>query len=161
MPAQMIRTKTPGVFKRGGRYAVVYYDANGKQRKESARTYDDARRLKQSREADIARGEFFEASRTRFADYAREWIERYQGRGRGFRESSREDYRRLLESHAIPYFDGRLRRTVAQITPQDVASYVAWLMEQKSRYGTPLTDGSVAKALNPVRACLATAVPRA
>ena len=36
MMAAMEKTKTPGIFKRGSRYVVVYYAA-GKQRKESAR----------------------------------------------------------------------------------------------------------------------------
>ena len=42
-------------------YVVVYY-VDGKQRKESARTYEDARRLKAARESDVARGEFHEDS---------------------------------------------------------------------------------------------------
>ena len=45
MPAKLEKTKTPGVFKRGNRYAVIYRDADGRQHQESARTYDEARRL--------------------------------------------------------------------------------------------------------------------
>jgi hypothetical protein len=51
---KMVRTKTPGVFKRGLRYVVVFRDAARKQRKEAARIYDDARRLKNKREAESA-----------------------------------------------------------------------------------------------------------
>ncbi len=35
MAAKLVKTKTPGVFKRGDRYAVIYRDANGRQRQES------------------------------------------------------------------------------------------------------------------------------
>ena len=38
------KTKTPGVFKRENRYAVICRDGEGRQHQESARTYDDARR---------------------------------------------------------------------------------------------------------------------
>ena len=35
---KMERTKTPGVYKRGDRYAITYRDHKGRQRWESART---------------------------------------------------------------------------------------------------------------------------
>jgi hypothetical protein len=54
MPAQRIKTRTPGIFKRGGRY-VFSYKVDGKQHWESCRTLDEARRLKAARTADIAR----------------------------------------------------------------------------------------------------------
>lgn len=156
MSVRMEKTKTPGVYKRGSRYVVVYR-AGGKQRKESARTLDEARRLKAARTADVARGEFHAASRDTFHDYAREWVERYQGRGRtGFRESTREDYRRLFNAYALRHFPERLR--VSEMTPRHVAQYVGWLVEQKTPKGEPLSDSTVRNALNPVRACLRTAV---
>src|SRR2546427_12405799 len=102
MGAAMVKTKTPGIYKRGGRY-VVTYKVNGRQRKESARTYEEARRLKSARVADRDRGELHEESRIRFRAYAEEWIERYQGRAGSFRESTREEYRRCLDQYAYPY----------------------------------------------------------
>jgi hypothetical protein len=51
--AKLERTATSGIFKREGdrgtRYVVVYRDASGKQRKETARTLEDARSLKRRR----------------------------------------------------------------------------------------------------------------
>ena len=70
MAAAMVKTPTPGIFKRGSRYVVVYR-AGGKQRKESARTLDEARRLKAKRTAQVADGEFHAQSRATFHDYAR------------------------------------------------------------------------------------------
>jgi hypothetical protein len=105
MAAKMEKTRTPGVYKRGGRYVVVFRDQDGHQRKESARTYDEARKLKGARAADVARGEFEPLARVRLHDYAREWIERYTGtRRRGFRDETRDEWRRLLDRFALRYF---------------------------------------------------------
>jgi integrase len=134
MAAPLVKTKTPGVYKRGGRYAVTYRDAEGAQRWESARTYDEARKLKSKRSHQVDAGEHHAASRVRFAVYFREWVERYQGRGRrGFREGTRDDYRRDGERYLIPYLDGRLRRTVSQVTPRDVANLIGWLCDEAAQ----------------------------
>ena len=83
--ARLEKTRTPGIYRRGSRY-VFSYRVNGRQRWESARMLDEARRLKQARATDIGRGEFEQRSRVTLAEYAREWVERYQGRDRrGFR----------------------------------------------------------------------------
>jgi len=86
-----------------GRYVVVYRDRDGKQRKETARTLDDARALKRRRDG----GETNAAGRLTFAEYAREWIERHPAR-----DSTRADYRRQLERWIIPFIaSGRSSRT--------------------------------------------------
>jgi hypothetical protein len=104
MPARLEKTRTPGVFKRGSRY-VFSYRVDGKQRWESCRTLDEARRAKAARATDIERGEFEQHSRITLHEYAKEWIERYQGRGRrGFREGTRDDYRRQIEQYTCRYF---------------------------------------------------------
>ena len=56
MAARLEKTNTPGVFKRGNRYAVIYRDAGGRQRQESARTFDAARRLRARRAASVDEG---------------------------------------------------------------------------------------------------------
>src|SRR5262249_53701692 len=153
-----VKTKTPGIFRRGSRYVVVYRDADGRQRKESARTLDEARKIKAARTADVARGEFHPLSRERFRDYAVDWVERYQGNGRrGFRESTRDDYRRLLDEFAYPFFDDRRRRRLTEITPADVAEFIGWLCDEREQ-GRRLSDSTVRNILNPVRSCMATAV---
>ena len=158
MAASMKKTRHPGIYKRGSRYVVVY-KVDGAQRKESARTLDEARRLKSARMADRDRGEFQELSRLKFRAYAEEWIERYQGNGkRGFTENTREDYRRDLKHYAFPFFDARLGRTLAGITPRDVAKWIGWLCEQPSgRNGGKLADRSVRRIVTPLRSCLASA----
>src|SRR5437764_816185 len=109
MAADRIKTGTPGVFKRGGRYAVIYRDAAGQQRTESARTYDEARNLRATRIASVADGSWQPQTRERFADYAVAWVERYQGNGRrGFTDHTRAEYQRDLARYAIPRL-GRLR----------------------------------------------------
>lgn len=182
----MDKTKTPGVFRRGGRYVVVYRDADGRQRKESARTYDDARRLKSRRLAERDAGELGAPTRQTLHAYAREWIDRYQGGQRGFREQTREDYRRMLEMYALAYFPARLKLT--EVKPVDVARFIGWMCDgraqaehahklatqaheaalaqgRKSKPPKPLaadavkvlSDKSVRNMLVPLRACLSTA----
>jgi len=99
--------KDAGVYKRGSRYVVTYHDVDGAQRKESAATYELARQIKREREAEVAAGASNATGRVPLADYALEWIDRYQGRGRrGFREITRDQYRGDLIRYVLPYFAG-------------------------------------------------------
>jgi hypothetical protein len=53
-------------------------------------------------------------SKIRFGDYFSEWIETYAGRtARGFSETTRPEYRRPIEAHAIP----KLGRVTATYSP--------------------------------------------
>jgi len=151
----MEKTKTPGVYKRGNRYVVVYRH-KGQQHKQYARTYTEARNLKSQLVADISRGEHRQGGRQTFGEYARDWIDTYQGRtSRGFRESTRAGYRRSLEDKAIPYFEKRTRR-LAEIEPRDVRQFVTWLFDEKAQ-GKRLSLQTVRNHVIAVRACLATA----
>ncbi|HEY4896464.1 MAG TPA: hypothetical protein VII01_10275, partial [Solirubrobacteraceae bacterium] len=118
MPAKLEKTRTPGVFKRGERYAVIYRDGAGRQRQESARTYDEARRLRSQRSAAVSDGSYQAHSRERFGEFADAWVDRFQGTGRGFTEGTRREYRRDLRAYAIPKL-GNLR--LEQITPRHIA----------------------------------------
>jgi integrase len=154
MAATLTKTKTPGIFKRGSRYVFIYR-VDGKQKWESARTLEEARRKKAERTADIERGEFEGRSRVALHEYAREWVERYQGRGRrGFRENTRDEYRRQIEQYVVRYFPKGTKLT--DITPSKVAGFVAWLCDEEQQ-GKALADMTVRNALTPLRACLATA----
>jgi integrase len=134
---------------------VVVYRAAGKQRKEACRTLDEARAVKRARETDRDRGEFQPRSRVILRDYLTEWIGTYAGNGRrGFREGTREEYRRLLDQYAHLYFGERLR--LADVTPRHLSDYVRWLADE-SKQGKLLSDSTVANAVMPVRSALATA----
>jgi integrase len=156
MAAPTIKTKHPGIYRRGSRYMIAYR-ANGKQRYESFRTLDEARRAKAARTTDIERGEFEERSRVTLREYALEWVEHYQGRGRrGFREHTREEYRRQLEQYVFRWFFPE-RTRVTEISPSKVAGFVAWLCDP-TKQGKALSDGTIRNIVKPLRACLATAV---
>lgn len=164
MAANLERTSTPGVYKRANRY-LFSYRVGGRQKWESASTERLAKKAKEARLTDIGRGEFSERSRVTLHDYAREWVERYQGRGRrGFREHTRDEYRAILDRYVLDYFPARTRLT--DITPSHVAAFVAWLCKQTRPAPTPddaerrlpLADKSVRNYTIPLRACLATAV---
>jgi integrase len=155
MAARREKTRTPGIYKRGSRYCFQY-EVEGRQRWESARTLDEARRAKAARTADIARGEFEERSRVMLHEYAREWVDRYQGRGRrGFRDHTREEYRRQLEQYVFRFFPAGVRLT--EVNPSKVAGFVAWLCDP-AKQGRALSDGTIRNIIKPLRACLATAV---
>jgi integrase len=150
MSAPLRKTSTPGIYRRGSRYSVVYRDPGGKQRKRSARTLAEARDLKSALRADIARGEYRALSRVTFAEYASEWLESYTGRtSRGVREATLRDYRRVMEKRAIPFF-ARLR--LAEIEPRDVKRYVTSVAAEG------LSRNTIRLALAPVRALFATAL---
>ncbi len=181
MAAPLVKTKTPGIYKRGSRY-VFSFRVNGRQRWESCRTLEEARRAKAARQTDIGRGEFEQRSRITLHEYLQEWIDRYQGTGRrGYREETRDEDRRLLERHALRYFPSRMKLT--EVTPSAVAGFIGWLcdgrqqakvahaiaVEQAQAAGKRLpkplaeaatrrlSDATVKNAVKPLRSALATA----
>lgn len=151
---KLVRTKTPGIYRRGRSYVVIYR-AGGRQRKEFARTLDEARRIKRERETDRDRGELQERTTITLRAYLEEWVERYQGQGRrGFRENTRDEYRRLLERYAHRFFSPRLR--IIDLTPYQLARFVDWLCDEPKQRRR-LSDSTVANVVMPLRAALATA----
>jgi integrase len=71
----MEKTRTPGIYKRGSRYVVVWRHP-GKQHKSFHRTYEEAREAKGRRRS----GDRRPASREPFEDHARAWLEGFGGR---------------------------------------------------------------------------------
>jgi hypothetical protein len=148
--APLKKTKVPGVYRRGRRYAVLYRDPYGRQRSRAAATLAEARLLKSALTAEVARGEYRALSGVTFAEYFPEWIASYAGRtSRGFREQTRQEYKRDLERHALPFF-GPLK--LAEVEPRDVKRFIGQLI------GLGLTSSSVRRRLAPLRALFATAV---
>lgn len=115
---RMVKTKTPGVYRRGERYVVVWKH-KGRQHKEYFRTYSEAREAKGLRQS----GERRPQSRVGFEDYFRQWIEGYAGRTeRGFSDTTRPEYRRPIERHALPRWGGW---RLAAVEPADVRELFA------------------------------------
>ncbi len=156
--ASMVKTSTPGIYRKGNRYVVVFRDTTGKQRKRSVRTLAEARTTKAALTADVRRGEYVEEARVTFAAYAVSWIESYGGRtARGVRPRTVRDYRRALGldeagqptgGGAIAYFG---RQPLGTIRPQDVKAYAETLA------ATGAARNTIRLALAPVRAMLADA----
>lgn len=154
----LVRTETPGVYRRGKVYAYVYR-VEGRQKWGTAPTLAAARRAKRQAEADADRGLIFDTEDVRFGDYARHWITTYQGRtSSGFRESTRRWYRQVLEQRIIPYFDSR-RILLGDIRPRDVKAFIVWLLEQEDprRAGRKLSKESIRHHVAVLRAMLADA----
>lgn len=143
--AKLVKTSTPGIYKRGSRYVVVWTH-RGRQHKSFHRSLAEAREAKGQRQTGSRRP----SARQPFAEYARAWLEGFQGRtARGLDEDTREGYRRALERHAIPFFDGY---RLCDVERPDVRRFVAHLQ------GLGLAAGSVRKYVAPLRAMFATAV---
>ncbi len=164
--AQLERTKTPGIYRRGSRYVVVFRDPTGRQRKRFARTLAEARDLKLMLGADVARGEYRTLSKITFAEYAAGPIDTYQGLDLSMRDR-RVDPGRL--SQAARAGRGFVLRPdaplLAAIEPRHLKEYVRHLgaprtaaeLENGRRRWT-IAPSTVRLGVAPVRALLATAV---
>jgi integrase len=155
---RLVKTGTPGIFKRGGSYVVVGRDLRGKQVKRFAKTLAEARVKKAELRADVARGEYRKTSRIAFADYAARWIATYDGRtARGIRPGTIRAYRRDLglDQEGKPTGTGAVaffgRTPLAAITAQDVKRYAA----ECAKAG--LARNTIRLRVAPLKALLATA----
>ncbi|HEU4705582.1 MAG TPA: site-specific integrase [Solirubrobacterales bacterium] len=157
---RLVKTKTPGVFKRidGGGNIVGYVTVirvAGKQRKRNAPTYDAARRIKRESETDRDRGEIQEPTTIAFLPFLDEWVERYRGQGRrGFRENTRDEYRRLIGYYAHPYFSSKVK--LVEVSTYQLSRFVDWLADEDEQ-GKRLSDSTIANIVIPLRAALTTA----
>jgi hypothetical protein len=84
------------------------------------------------------------------------WLDRYAGSGHdSVRANTRREYRRLLVTFALTYFDREVR--VRDIDRTAVQQFVDWLTTRPGRAGR-LCDRSIANALTPLRLVLDAAV---
>lgn len=143
-------TRHAGIFKRGNRYTARVRDRRGRVRRVSGTTIADVKSKRAAFETDVARGEWREASRVTFAEYAADWLDTYTGRtGRGIRPETLAEYRRTVEREAVPFFG---RMPLAHVEPRDVRRYAATVK------GRGVAANTVRLAVAPVRALFATAV---
>jgi integrase len=124
----------------------VVWRYRGVQHKESFRTLADAREAQGKRRLS---GEKRPRSKETFAQYAATWLDTYRGRtSRGFSDTTRRDYRRSIETYAIPFLG---RQRLSDIEPPDVRELIRHLE------GKGLRAGSIRKNLAPLKALFATA----
>jgi integrase len=146
MAYDLIKTKYPGIYKRGARYVMTWRD-RGKQHRQSFRTLAEAREA-QGKRRDVSERKAF--SRVLFEEYAREWLVTYEGRTpRGLTEGTKAGYRRSIERWAIPEL-GRLR--MGEIERKDVKRLVASM----KRVG--VSPATMRAHMVPIKALFATAV---
>jgi integrase len=151
---RLIPTDVPGVYKRGSRYVAIW-----RHRGERVKTYHRTKAAAKRAKAAADAGDTQPTNRERFDSYARRWCDEYQGRtNRGLAPSTRDDYRALIELHAIPFF-GSMR--MADIGPLDVRKFIEHLAKQapKRKRGNAerITPATVRRILTPVKAMLAEA----
>lgn len=148
MASPFEKTRHAGIYRRGARYVVRQRDGAGRMIQRSAATVAEARAIQASLRTTQSTGEHVPRPQG-FAAYADEWIDTYAGRtGRGFRDSTRDDYRATLERHIKPFF-GRMRLT--DIQPRDIKAFAKHLADNG------LSPNSVRRYMSPLKALLATA----
>jgi hypothetical protein len=77
------------------------------------------------------------------------WLDRYAGTGRdSVRANTRREYRRLLVTFALTYFDREVR--VGEMDRAGVQQFVDWLTTRPGRDGR-LCDRSISNARTPLR----------
>jgi integrase len=168
--AKLERTRWPGIYRRGDRWAYEWTDAAGKRRRLTADSREDASARKATEEAKAARGEFGDAgprSRLTIAAYALDLFGadvnratgarpsrgRYQGRKGAIRDATLNDYRRDLERWWLPTLGDR---RLAKIRAPDVARVIATLAAREG--DEYLADRTLRRIFAPFAAMLATAV---
>jgi integrase len=154
----LVKTGTPGIYKRDSSYVVVGRDLSGKQVKRFAKTLAEARVKKAELRADVARGEYRKTTRISFVEYAASWIATYDGRtARGIRTGTVRAYRRDLglDEDGNPTGEGAIaffgRTPLAAITAADVKRYAAECVKKG------LARNTVRLRIAPLKALLATA----
>jgi integrase len=141
------RTTHPGVYRRGAQYVAVYR-RDGRQRKESAATFAEARAIKLARDAEARE----QRRGPTLHDYALRWVARHAGSGHDtVREQTREEYRRLLATFALSYFPVDVR--LADLDRRALQGFIGWLTDRPGRRGR-LSDRSIRNAMTPLRRCL-------
>lgn len=122
--AKLTKTRKPGQYRRHRKGCpgkgrcdcsyVVVWEHRGKQYSETFRTAAEADEAQGARKT----GERRPASKMRFGAYFAEWIESYAGRtARGFSETTRPEYRRPIETYALPQWAAW---KLAEVEPADV-----------------------------------------
>ena len=121
------RTDAPGIYRPGSRYVVVYR-VEGRQRKQYAGTLGEARAIKVERDGEaraLRRGPTLHG-------FSLSWLDRYAGSGHdSVRANTRREYRRLLVSFALTYFDREVR--VRDLDRAAVQHFVDWLTTRPGR----------------------------
>ncbi|OAI56166.1 hypothetical protein AYO48_00050 [Gaiella sp. SCGC AG-212-M14] len=147
---RLVKSGTPGIYKRGNRYVVVVRDADGKQVKRFARTLAEARAKRAEMTTAAAQGDELRESKLTVAAYFKTWIDGYAGRtSRGVRESTRDGYRAMMDTHVLPKLGPVRLSRLRQRHLRELATEM---------FAKGLSRNTVRLAIAPLRAMLADAV---
>jgi integrase len=149
---KLVRVKNhPGIFRRGPGYVVVARIGRGKNRQQVrryAKTLSEARVIQGELRSDG--GGLSRQGRQAFVDYARKWIEDYDGRAsKTLKEQTRKGYQASLERDEFADAFAGLR--LDEVTAAHLGAY-ARLLEKGG-----LSPRSIRNVVLPVRLALASA----
>src|SRR4051812_33834265 len=134
--AAYVRTKYAGIYRRGEKYVATWTDGEGRTRKRTANSLDEARAIKADAEAAKRRGGeevYVLAQKLLLHDWLDRWADSSRGRGQdAVRENTLADYRADLR-WARKHFGTSVR--LNQVSRHKVAEFVAWLAAEPGKNG--------------------------
>jgi integrase len=122
---------------RGITWKIKYRDADGRQVKETlGRAADGWTRRKaeaelRARLVAVERDGYRKPTPITFEDFARSWLDQVAA-AREHRDTTRHDYRGVVENHFVPYFKGM---ALAEISTAEVQDYVVAKRQAKESLG--------------------------
>lgn len=146
---RLIRTSTPGIYRRGNRYVAITYD-RGQRIKTTHDSKSDARTARARRCAG-----HHAAGRERFESYVDRWLVEYRGRtAHGLAPSTREAYAWTMRVYVVPYFRGK---RIGEIGRADVKRFITHLgamtPRQRHKGATRLAGSTVRTIITPPKRC--------
>jgi len=148
-PRRLVKTATPGIYRRGKRYVAIVRDADGRQAKRAAKTLAEARAIRASLTSAANEGDSIRETQLTVAAYFETWIATYAGRtSRGVRDATRDGYRAMMVTHVLPEI-GNVK--LARLRQRDLKQLAEKLA------GKGLAANTVRLAFAPLRAMLADA----
>ncbi|HEV2785119.1 MAG TPA: N-terminal phage integrase SAM-like domain-containing protein, partial [Solirubrobacteraceae bacterium] len=150
---RLIRTDTPGIYRRGYRYVAITHD-RGKRIKTTHDTKADASKARARRCLRPC-----SAGRERFEDYVERWLVEYRGRtAHGLAPSTREAYAWTMRVYVVPYFRGRRISDIGRADVKRFIDHLAAISSRQQQNGaTRLAASTIRKIITPLKAMLAEA----
>ena len=150
---RLMRTDTPGIYRRGSRYVAITYDG-GERIKTTHDTKAEACRARARRCLRPCT-----VGRERFEDYVERWLIEYRGRtAHGLAPSTREAYAWTMRVYVVPYFRGERIGDIGRADVKRFVDHLAALPPLRSqKNATRLAGSTIRKILTPLKAMLAEA----
>lgn len=159
--AAYVRTGYAGIYQRGEKYVATWTDGDGRTRKRTADTLDEARAIKADAENAKRRGGeevYVLAQKLLLHDWLDQWAASYRGStSEAIRANTLADYRADLK-WPREHFGSSVR--LNRVSRHKVEEFVAWLAAQPGRNGKPVAASTTKRRFAPFRIAMTAAYER-